>query len=86
MVWKTRKKEEEHGEKKVWEYKAFVSYRQNSFDRKVAIELQKRLERFHISKKISAERQWKIFRDETELPASDDLSQNIKRALENQSF
>ncbi len=86
MVWKTRKKEEEHGEKKVWEYKAFVSYRQNSFDRKVAIELQKRLERFHISKKISAERQWKIFRDETELPASDDLSQNIKRALEKSEF
>ena len=69
-------------EKGTWEYKAFISYRHNSFDRKVAVKLQKMLETFHIPKKFSGEKQWKVFRDETELPTSDDLSQGIKEALD----
>jgi len=73
-------------EKGTWEYKAFISYRHNSFDRKVAVKLQKMLETFHIPKKFSGEKQWKVFRDETELPTSDDLSQGIKEALEKSEF
>ena len=73
-------------EKGTWEYKAFISYRHNSFDRKVAVKLQKMLETFHILKKFSGEKQWKVFRDETELPTSDDLSQGIKEALEKSEF
>ena len=73
-------------EKGTWEYKAFISYRHNSFDRKVAVKLQKMLETFHVPKKFSGEKQWKVFRDETELPTSDDLSQGIKEALEKSEF
>lgn len=73
-------------EKSTWEYKAFISYRHNSFDRKVAVKLQKMLETFRIPKKFSKEKQWKVFRDETELPTSDDLSQDIKEALERSEF
>ncbi len=73
-------------EKGTWEYKAFISYRHNSFDRKVAVKLQKMLETFHILKKFSGEKQWKVFRDETELPTSDDLSQGIREALEKSEF
>lgn len=70
----------------VWEYKAFISYRHRSFDRKVAIQLQKMLETYHIPKKFGKREQWKVFRDETELPVSDDLSADICCALEKSEF
>ena len=70
----------------VWEYKAFISYRHRSFDRKVAIQLQKMLETYHIPKQFGKREQWKVFRDETELPVSDDLSADIRCALEKSEF
>ena len=68
------------------EYKAFISYRHRDFDRKVAIQLQKMLETYHIPKKLGKKEQWKVFRDETELPASDDLSEDIQTALRKSEF
>lgn len=69
-----------------WEYKAFISYRHREFDRKVAIQLQKLLETYHIPRRLGKKENWKIFRDETELPASSDLSEDIRHALERSEF
>ncbi|MCD7777871.1 MAG: TIR domain-containing protein [Clostridiales bacterium] len=67
-------------------YKAFISYRHEPFDKKVADRLQKMLERYKIPKGIGKNEKWKVFRDETELPTSSDLSSDIKTALEESEF
>ena len=67
-------------------YKAFISYRHQPFDRKVAVTLQKHLETFHPPKQLEKKEKWRVFRDETELPTSADLSQDIREALENSEY
>lgn len=71
---------------KEYRYKAFISYRHQPFDRKAAITLQKYLETFRPPKQLGKEEKWRIFRDETELPTSSDLSQHIREALENSEY
>lgn len=67
-------------------YKAFISYRHNSFDKKVAERLQRMLESYKVPKGMSKKEKWRIFRDETELPSSTNLSDDIKTALKNSEF
>ena len=71
-------------------YNAFISYRHSPTDIKVAAEIQRQLERFHIPaairkstgmKKIS-----RIFRDKEELPLSVNLSDDINEALVHSDF
>ena len=69
---KTENKTEQNNRR----YKAFISYRHQPFDRKVAVTLQKHLETFHPPKQLEKKEKWRVFRDETELPTSADLSQD----------
>jgi hypothetical protein len=70
-------------------YDAFISYRHHPRDKAVAEKLQKRLESYRPPKngtykntaKIS-----KVFRDESELPTSGDLGQDIREALGRSAF
>lgn len=71
-------------------YNAFISYRHSPTDIKVAAEIQRQLERFHIPaairkstgmKKIS-----RIFRDKDELSLTDDLNDTIQTALKQSDF
>lgn len=71
-------------------YDAFISYRHSPLDIKVAAEIQKQLERFHIptaiqkasgKKKIS-----RIFRDKEELSLTGDLNETIQEALTHSEF
>ena len=79
---KTENKTEQNNRR----YKAFISYRHQPFDRKVAVTLQKHLETFHPPKQLEKKEKWRVFRDETELPTSADLSQDIREALENSEY
>ncbi len=72
---------------KTYRYKAFISYRHLPLDKKVAIKLQKLLESYRLPKDLRGDqRQWRIFRDESELPSSNNLSENIQEALEQSEF
>jgi len=64
-------------------YKAFISYRHLEPDKTVAIELQKLLERVKVSK---GEQSWRVFRDESELPTSSNLSDDIDAALRESEY
>ena len=65
-----------------FKYDAFISYRRQGVDRKWAKWLQDRLERFVVPKKLQApKKKLRVFRDDTELPASPDISHVIKRAI-----
>lgn len=71
-------------------YDAFISYTHKDLDVFVAETIHKKLERYHIPKKLrnkSGERRFsRIFRDKEELAVSPDLSENICRALENSEY
>jgi len=70
-------------------YDAFISYRHTALDRTIADKLQKRLERYKPPSSALGGRGFKklrIFRDETELPTSSNLSDDIRNALENSRF
>ncbi|MCD8090802.1 MAG: TIR domain-containing protein [Clostridiales bacterium] len=67
-------------------YKAFISYRHLPLDKRIADRLQKMLEKYKIPKNLGKREKWRVFRDETELPTSSDLSGDIKTALENSEF
>ncbi|MBR5422232.1 MAG: toll/interleukin-1 receptor domain-containing protein [Lachnospiraceae bacterium] len=75
-----------------WKYDAFISYRHCEPDSFVAEKLQKMLEEFKISgslaKKLGLGRRGleRVFRDEAELPLSDNLSDSITAALESSEF
>lgn len=87
---------------KQYRYKAFISYRHLPLDKEVAIRLQKMLESYRLprglrrgnlneenSEKGSLENRkesWRIFRDESELPTSNNLSDNIREALMQSEF
>ena len=72
-----------------YQYDAFISYRHLSPDKPVAERLQKLLETYVPPKGVLPEGEKKklhLFRDETELPTSNDLGGDIKRALENARY
>src|SRR5262245_21722303 len=71
-------------------YTAFVSYRHLPRDRHWAMRLMRRLEEYRPPRALLAEgfpdRVGAIFRDEDEIPASTDLSDQIKEALAHSDF
>ena len=70
-------------------YDAFISYRHMEFDKAVADKLQKLLEKYVPPASIvprSERKKLRLFRDETELASSSNLSDEIKRALESSRF
>ncbi len=72
---------------KEYSYKAFISYRHTELDKKIAQKLQKMLETYKAPKGMrNSKEKWKVFRDETELPSSSDLSEDIKSALANSEY
>lgn len=74
---------------KEYTYDAFISYRHTELDRAVADKLQKLLERYVPPSAVTGGKKPKklrIFRDETELPTSSNLSDDIQNALEDSRF
>ncbi len=74
---------------KKYRYNAFISYRHVSPDKDIACKLQKKLENYKPPKSLSNGKKktgWRVFRDETELPTSSNLSNDIKAALEDSEF
>ncbi|MBR3165011.1 MAG: toll/interleukin-1 receptor domain-containing protein, partial [Lachnospiraceae bacterium] len=73
-----------------YRYKAFISYRHEALDIKVATEIQNCLERYHIPGSIRREKGirsiGRIFRDKDELPSTSDLNDTIKEALVSSEF
>lgn len=70
-----------------YRYDAFISYRHISPDKPIAERLQKLLESYVPPKDLrSGFRKMHLFRDETELPTSNDLGGDIKSALEQSRF
>lgn len=72
-----------------YKYDAFISYRHVSPDKEIAEKLQKKLENYTPPKAFRDVKKYgrcHIFRDETELPTSSDLSNDIKAALEESRF
>jgi len=67
-------------------YAAFISYRHLPRDRRWAIRIMQALETFNTPKALIAEnypaKVGHLFRDEDEIPASADLSDSIKGALQ----
>lgn len=72
------------------QYDAFISYRHVKTDSMVAEALHKKLEHYHIPKKIQRETGKKkirrIFRDQEELPLSSNLTDTIYEALDHSEF
>ena len=69
-------------------YNAFISYRHHPDDIRVASEIHRALERFHVPRSIR-KRTGKIerlFRDKEELPISSNLTDDIDEALKNSDF
>lgn len=66
-------------------YDAFISYRHTQPDSEIASALQKKLENFRLPKSVAQKfgkaRLGRVFRDESELAVSDDLSEEIEKAL-----
>lgn len=73
-----------------YEYSAFISYRHLATDRKWATWLLTALETYRTPKPLQRDgvpsKLGKAFRDEDEIPASSDLSSEIKTALEKSQF
>ena len=71
-------------------YNAFISYKHADLDNKIAEEIVRRLERYHIPKKIQKDTGIKkinrIFRDKDELPITNDLNDTIASALANSDY
>lgn len=72
---------------KEYTFKAFISYRHTEFDKRVAVKLHRMLETYKFPKELSGLKEdWRVFRDVEELSAGSDLSEKIKRALENSEY
>ena len=72
-----------------YRYKAFISYRHISPDKVIADKLQKKLESFKLPKTVKEGKEkngWRVFRDETELPTSSNLSEDIRQALRQSEY
>ena len=75
-------------------YDAFISYRHGEIDQYVAEQIHRQLEAFKLPKAIKKKNKEagkrtqikRIFRDRDELPISNDLSEQITRALEESEF
>ena len=71
-------------------FDAFISYRHTEPDSEIAGMLHKKLESYRlpkdVAKKIGRNRLTKVFRDDAELAVSDDLSEEISRALRNSDY
>ena len=71
-------------------YAAFISYRHKPRDRQWAVRILRLLETYRTPKALRAEafpeRVGTLFRDEDEIPASSDLSDQIKQALTRSDF
>lgn len=71
-------------------YNAFISYRHSPHDIKIAAEIQKQLERFHIPsairKSTGVKKLSRIFRDKEELSLTGDLNETIQNALDHSDF
>ena len=67
-------------------YTAFVSYRHGGIDEKVAMQIHRHIERYHIphklAKSLGRKNMGKIFRDSEELKAASNLSAIIQKALD----
>ena len=64
-------------------YTAFVSYRHGGIDEKVAMQIHRHIERYHIphklAKSLGRKNMGKIFRDSEELKAASNLSAIIQK-------
>lgn len=70
-----------------YKYDAFISYRHSEPDKTIAAKLQKMLESYKPPKSVCRNfKHWHVFRDETELTTSSDLSGEIKEALNDSEF
>ena len=69
-------------------YNAFISYRHHPLDIKVATQIHRALERFHVPKAIrnKAKLPMRLFRDKDELPITSNLSDDIFDALRNSDY
>ena len=71
-------------------YKAFISYRHLPLSKKVAKKIHSSVEHYRIPKELRKEgkdeRPGRVFRDEEELPVSDDLTGEITYALDHSEF
>lgn len=71
-------------------FDAFISYKHAPLDNKIAEEVQKNLEHYHVPSKLKNKLEKKkierIFRDKAELPITSSLSENISYALEHSDF
>ena len=71
-------------------YNAFISYRHAPLDNRVAAEVQRRLEQFHIpratQKETGIRKINRIFRDKEELLITSDLNDTIEKALSNSDY
>ncbi|MTV48853.1 TIR domain-containing protein [Heliobacillus mobilis] len=76
--------------KKEYVYDAFISYRHTDLDIAVAKKLHRVLENYRIPRSIAKQTGIKkinrVFRDQEELPASGNLSENIQTALKNSRY
>lgn len=69
-------------------YNAFISYRHHPDDMRVAAEIHRALERFHVPKVLRKESNGirRIFRDKEELPITSNLTDDIISALKNSEY
>ncbi len=71
-------------------FNAFISYRHSPVDTAVAVEIQKKLERFHIpsqiQKKYGIKKFERIFRDTSELEITNDLAAQLDDAIRASDF
>lgn len=69
-------------------YNAFISYRHHPDDIRVASEIHRSLERFHVPRSIRKKygKIERLFRDKEELPITSDLNDDIDSALYNSDY
>lgn len=69
-------------------YNAFISYRHHPEDIRVATQIHRALERFHVPKALrkKAKLPMRLFRDKDELPITSNLTGDIFEALENSDY
>ena len=71
------------------EYIAFISYRHLPLDKEVATQVHRLIERYQIPKELRKNGEKHlglVFRDQDELPLSNDLTQDIYTALDHSQF
>ena len=71
-------------------FNAFISYRHHPDDIRVAMEVHRALERYHVprglKKKLNVKGPMRLFRDKEELPITSNLNDDIGDALRNSDF